>query len=303
MGWFKSAKPITRKLAITPPVPAPGRNGIAIMACVKNEAAYIEEWVRFHQAVGIRHFYLYDDGSTDGTLAVLHRFLPADRLTIVPWISRMGDTASGQLLNGQTIAFAHAILNFGAAYNRMAFIDVDEFLLPKQGATVEEALSGAGDFPNISLPWHMFGTSGHTVRPDGPLLLNYTMRGADPLTKQENVSNFKCIVDPCEVTEVSVHQFQTRQHGDLTANDAGERFTRSGRKSPAFYSNRFLQLNHYYTKSSAELQAKVDRGWSHDADRAKYQRKVFGIVDAIEKGAIEDRGMIDFVTRQHIELG
>lgn len=303
MGWFSSAKPLTRKLAITPPIPSADRHGVAIMACVKNEAAYIEEWVRFHRAVGIRHFYIYDDGSDDGTPALLSRLLPASALTIVPWISRMTDVASGQVLNGQAIAFAHTILNFGADYSRMAFIDVDEFLLPKQGATIEEALLQVGDFPNISLPWHMFGTSGHAVRPEGPLLRNYVMRGADPLTKQENVSNFKCIVDPCEVVEVSVHQFRTRQHGDLTANDAGQRFTRSGRKSAAFYSNRFLQLNHYYSKSRAELQAKVNRGWSYDADRRKYERKVFGTVEAIEKDAVEDRAMIDFLVKHDIALG
>lgn len=302
MGWFTSIKPLTRKLAITPPEPQADRYGIAIMACVKNEAPYIGEWVRFHRAVGIRHFYIYDDGSTDGTQALLASILPADALTILPWVARMTDAASGQLLNGQTIAFAHAILNFGAAYSRMAFIDVDEFLLPKQGSTIEQALEGAAGFPNVSLPWHMFGTSGHAARPDGPLLLNYTMRGADPLTRQENVSNFKCIVDPCEVVEVSVHQFRTRQHGDLTVNDAGERFTRSARKSPAFYSNRFLQLNHYYSKSRAELQAKVSRGWSYDAERMKYERKVLGIVEAIEKDAVEDRSMIDFLARHPIKL-
>lgn len=303
MGWFRSAKPLSRKLTIAPPSPLADRHGIAIMACVKNEADYIEEWVRFHRAVGVRHFHIYDDGSTDGTQALLARLLPPDALTIIPWIARMTDTASGQLLNGQTIAFAHAILNFGGAYSRMAFIDVDEFLLPKQGTTIEEALAGAGDFPNVSLPWHMFGTSGHAAKPAGPLLLNYAMRGADPLSSQENVSNFKCIVDPCEVVEVSVHQFKTRQHGDLTVNDAGQKFTRSGRKSPGFYSNRFLQLNHYYSKSRAELQAKVNRGWAYDADRMKYERKVFGIVEAIETGAVEDRAMIDFLARQHIELG
>ncbi|MBZ5762139.1 MULTISPECIES: glycosyltransferase family 92 protein [Rhizobium] len=303
MGWFKSARPLTRKLSIVPPAPAPGRHGIAIMACVKNEAVYIEEWIRFHRAVGVDHFYIYDDGSTDGTRALLSDLLPANALTIVPWIARMSDTASGQLLNGQTIAFAHAILNFGSLYSRMAFIDVDEFLLPKQGSTIEQALEGAGGFPNVSLPWHMFGTSGHVVKPDGPLLSNYTMRGADPLTRQENVSNFKCIVDPCEVVEVSVHQFRTRQHGELTVNDAGQQFTRSGRKSPAFYSNRFLQLNHYYSKSRAELQAKVTRGWSYDAERTKYERKVFGVVEAIEKDAVEDRAMVDFIARHGIELG
>ena len=303
MGWFRSAKTLTRKLTIEPPAPRPGRHGIAIMACVKNEAPYIAEWVHFHRAVGIRHFYIYDDGSSDGTQALLSELLPAEALTIIPWITRMADEASGTLLNGQTIAFAHAILNFGGDYSRMAFIDVDEFLLPKQGDTVEQALEGASGFPNVSLPWHMFGTSGHKVKPKGPLLLNYTMRGADPLTREANVSNFKCIVDPCEVVEVSVHQFQTRPHGDRTVNDAGQQFTRSGRKSPAFYSNSFLQLNHYYSKSLAELEAKVARGWSYDAERSKYERKVFGIVEAIETGAVEDRAMVDFIARRGIALG
>ena len=58
MRWFKPNKHLTRELAITPPIPAPDRHGIAIVACVKNEAAYIEEWIRFHSAVGVRHFVL-----------------------------------------------------------------------------------------------------------------------------------------------------------------------------------------------------------------------------------------------------
>jgi hypothetical protein len=283
-------------------MPAPDRRGIAIMACVKNEARYIEEWVRFHRAVGISHFLIYDDGSTDHTQQVLRQAIADDEMTIIPWQARMTDAGSGQVLNGQTIAFAHAILNFGGRFERMAFIDVDEFLLPKQGDTVEQALRASGGFPNVSLPWHMFGTSGHLVRPGGPLVSNFTMRGADPMTRVENVSNFKCIVDPCEVVEVSVHQFQTRQHGDLTANDAGKTFTRSDRKTPAFYSNDFLQLNHYYTKSKAELQEKIGRGWSYDAEHEKYRRKVLGIAEAIETGAVEDRAMADFVQRRQIEL-
>ena len=91
MGWFRSAKHLTRKLAIVPPQPLPDRHGIAIMACVKNEAGYIEEWIRFHRAIGVRHFHIYDDGSTDGTQAILSRLLSPAELTVVPWMSRMVD--------------------------------------------------------------------------------------------------------------------------------------------------------------------------------------------------------------------
>lgn len=303
MGWLKPKVADAKKLIIDPPKPQEGRHGIAIAACVKDEASYIEEWVRFHRAVGIRHFYIYDNGSTDNTRAILRDLLDEDALTIIPWAGWMKDAATDTRLNGQVIVFAHAILNFGGAYRWMAFIDVDEFLLPKEGHTVEQALAAVGDFPNVSLPWHMFATSGHETRPDGPLALNYTMRGADPMTRKENVSNFKCIVDPCEVTEVSVHQFKTREFGDLTANDAGKRFTRRARKSPDFYSNQFLQLNHYYTKSREELMAKLARGWAYDTSPTKYRDKVLSMVRSIEEDVVEDRAMVDFIERNGIDLG
>ncbi|MGV1756035.1 glycosyltransferase family 92 protein [Rhizobium sp. A22-96] len=303
MRWLKLKGSDAKKLTIEPPEAGAGRHGIAIAACVKNEARYIEEWVRFHQNVGIRHFYIYDNGSTDDTCTILRGLLNAETLTIIPWAGRMRDAATATLLNGQVIVFAHAILNFGGDYRWMAFIDVDEFLLPKQGRTIEEALKAVGDFPNVSLPWHMFATSGHDTPPDGPLTLNYTLRGADPMTSKENVSNFKCIVDPCEVTEVSVHQFQTRVFGDLTANDAGKRFTRRGRKAPEFYSNQFLQLNHYYTKSRQELMEKLERGWVYDSSATKYGDKVLSVVKSIEEDVTEDRSMIDFIERYAIDLG
>jgi hypothetical protein len=304
MGWFKFKTPFdAKRLAIDPPKPEDGRHGIAIAACVKNEASYIEEWARFHTAVGIRHFYIYDNGSMDGTCEVLRRCLDASSLTVVPWAGRMMEPETGAPLNGQVLSLAHAILNFGGGYRWMAFIDVDEFLLPKEGRTIEEALQPIGDFPNVSLPWHMFASSGHKTRPKGPLALNYTMRGADPMTRKDNVSNFKCIVDPCEVTEVSVHQFRTRHHADLTANDVGRRFTRRARKSPEFYSNSRLQLNHYYSKSEEELMAKVNRGWVYDASAAKYREKVLAVVKSIEEDLVEDRAMGDFIERNGIYLG
>lgn len=302
MRWFKSNKHLTRELAITPPAPAPDRHGIAIVACVKNEADYIEEWIRFHLAVGVSHFVLYDDGSTDDTANICRSIVGPDQLTIMPWISRMFDAESDTILNGQTIAFAHAILNFGSRFARMAFIDVDEFLLPKTGTTLQQALAATNDFPNVSLPWHMFGPSGLDRKPDGPIALNYTQRARDPLSRASNLSNFKCIVDPCEVVQVSVHQFRTRQHGDITVNDAGKQSSRSDRKQPDFYSSQFLQLNHYYSKSRQELLAKIARGWSSDATRAKYEAKVLETVSHIEADVVEDRAMVEFLAANGIRL-
>ncbi|MEF0941685.1 glycosyltransferase family 92 protein [Rhizobium sp. BR 362] len=172
----------------------------------------------------------------------------------------------------------------------------------EKSTTIEEALAATGDFPNVSLPWHMFGTSGHKTKPEGPVLLNYTKRGAEPLSPKEHSTNFKCIVDPCEVVEVSIHQFKTREFGDLTVNDAGHRFTRKGRKSPAFYSNQFLQLNHYYSKSEEEMRTKMQRSSNFAASHDKLEEKMRTTIANIEANVVEDYAMSEFVTRHRIDL-
>ncbi|HVK91745.1 MAG TPA: glycosyltransferase family 92 protein [Mycoplana sp.] len=302
MLWFGRKKSGIKALSITPPEPNPARHGIAIAVCVKDEAPYIEEWARFHRAVGVRHFIVYDNDSTDATCDVLRGVLDPRELTIVPWAGRIFSPRTEQLIDGQVLAYAHAILNFGGKFRRIAFIDADEFLLPRKHATVEEALAAAGDFPNVSLPWHMFGTSGHRSRPNGPVVLNFTRRCADPLAPTEHATNFKCIVDPCEVVEVTIHQFKTRGFGDQTVNDAGFRASRRGRKDHRFYSNAFLQLNHYYSKSEEEMAAKMARGSNYAVSSERLAEKMRSTLRDIEGAEVEDRAMIDFVLARGIEL-
>ena len=303
MRWFAKPKTGIKLLSITPPEPHPDRHGLAIALCVRDEERYIAEWVRFHRAVGVRHFIVYDNGSTDATCDILRRTLDPQALTIVPWAGKVTAARTGQLIDGQVFAFAHAILNFGSAFRWMAFIDADEFLLPRSGATIEEALSACGDFPNISLPWHMFGTSGHKARPAGGVLENYTRRSADPLSREEHSTNFKCIVDPCEIIEVATHHFRTRKFGELTSNDAGYRTSRKGRKEQRFYSNAALQLNHYYSKSEEDMREKMARGWTYAVSAEKLAEKMNTTIRNIEAREVEDRAMIDFVRVHAIDLG
>jgi hypothetical protein len=302
MFWIKSKKSSIKKFRIATPVPISGRHGLAIAVCLRNEGRYIGEWVRFHRAVGVRHFIAYDNGSTDDTVEVLMALLEPDALTIVPWAGQVSSRSDDRFIDGQALAFAHAIMNFGSLFRRMAFIDADEFLLPKVGTTIEDALSATDDFPNISLPWHMFGSNGHRQKPAGPVVLNYTKRSADPLSRKQHSTNFKCIVDPCEIVEVSVHQFKTREHGDVTVNDAGQRFSRRGRKGTSFYSSKFLQLNHYYSKSEEEMREKILRGSKYAKSSQELIEKMQITMENIEHDEVEDHGMVDFVRKNSIEL-
>jgi Glycosyltransferase family 92 len=284
-GFMSRARSITR-IAIDPPVADAGRHGLAIVLIVRNEAAHIAEWARFHAKAGVRHFHVYDDGCTDGTIDVLLGAVPG-MVTVVPWHQKFRGGA--REIHNQVLAYAHGVRNYGGAYRWMAFIDVDEFLVPKV-ADLNAALAGLEACRSISLPWHM---SGHMAVPAGGVVGNYTRRNPDPMSDARGLRNFKMIVDACHVTALKVHEIWVDGVTD-TCNDAGQRFTSAGRESRAFYSTDRIQLNHYYTRSNAELQAKIARGPNLTTPDADHLRRVMRKVAAIEADEVEDRLAADW---------
>ena len=285
------------KIGMVPPRPEPDRDGVAIALIVRNEARHIREWAAFHAGAGIRHFLIYDNGCTDATLAILRDTLAQERRTIVPWAQVFSDAWLGREIHNQVLAYAHAASNFGGAFRWMAFIDADEFLVPKQADSIPGALAHLGDCRNVSLPWHMFGRSGHREPPAGGVLQNYLRRAADPMSDVRGIRAFKCIVDPCHLTALRVHSMETDGEA-RTCNDRGETaVSEKERERPGFYSADHLQLNHYYTRSDAELAAKIGRGPNLQAKSPDYARKVLRTVANVEADEVEDRAALDYLAR------
>ncbi len=284
------------KIAITPPVAAPHREGLAIAAILRDEALHVGEWAAFHHAAGVRRFIIYDNGSTDATLPILRETLPADALTIVPWNQVFRDARLGREIHNQALAYAHAARNFGGDLRWMAFIDIDEFLIPRQARSLPEALAGLQTCRSVALPWHMFGRSGHVEPPEGGVVANYLRRAADPMSEVRGIRAFKYIVDPCHLTAVRIHAMET--DGSAAAcNDRGEPGSEADRTRPAFYSTDRIQLNHYYTRSESELAAKIFRGPNLRDKSGEYARKVRRTVANIEAEEVEDRAALDFLSR------
>lgn len=296
MFWKLPALGKISKIGIVPPRPEPGREGVAVALIVRNEARHIREWAAFHHRAGLRHFCVYDNGSTDGTIGILRETLPPDALTVVPWVQIVSDARMGREIHNQVLAYAHAASNFGGGVRWMTFIDADEFLVPKRAATIPEALAHLEGAVNVSLPWHMFGRSGHMEAPEGGVLKNYHRRAADPMSEVRGVRAFKVIVDPCHLTALRVHSMETDGTG-RTCNDAGVEVAEGERERPGFYSAEHLQLNHYYTRSEAELAAKIGRGPNLAAKRGEYERKVRRTVANIEADEVEDRVALDYLAR------
>lgn len=293
-GFLKRSHSITR-IGIDPPKPAPDRSGIAIVLIVRNEADHIAEWAEFHARASVCQFFVYDNGCTDATIPILRDTL-GKAVTVTPWNQKFRDARRGLEVHNQVLAYAHAVRNFGAAFRWMAFIDVDEFLIPKQAKDLPAALAHLDHCRSISLPWHMFGRNGHDQPPSGGVIANYTRRNPNPMSAAKGLRNFKMIVDPCHVTALKVHEMWVDGSTD-SVNDLGVSVTSAAREMPAFYSADHIQLNHYYTRSTAELQAKIVRGPNLTTPDTDHLRRVMRKVAAIEAGEVEDRAALDYLAR------
>src|SRR5690348_6409443 len=61
----------------------PFRYYLSACAIFRNEAPYLAEWLVFHLGVGVEHFYLYENNSTDDFESVLAPFFERGEVTLV----------------------------------------------------------------------------------------------------------------------------------------------------------------------------------------------------------------------------
>lgn len=210
---------------------------LAIVAIARDEADYIDEWIAYHELVGVEHFYIYNNDSTDGT----GELLAARRnVTVIDW--------PGQYQ--QFAAYTDGLVRGRGQW--LAFIDVDEFLFSPTYEPVPMVLRDFERHDSVGACWAVFGTSGHQTQPDGGVLSNYTHRApfVDPVHK-----HVKTIVQPSRIP----HQRNNNAHFWTVANtvDMHERRIEGPFAGSPVWDR--LRLNHYWSKSVQEMQVRNAR--------------------------------------------
>jgi Glycosyltransferase family 92 len=238
-----------------------------LTACTmfRNEACYLDEWITFHRAVGVEHFYLYNNLSSDNFRDILAPWINRGIVTLLDW-----DTEGGQVG-----AFNDCIRRFRMQSFWIAFLDVDEFLFSPETQDLRGVLSRYKGYPAIFVYWILFGSGGHVARPEGSVIENFTHcldletaksddfnHGHAVRERDTYVTGWakdgKSIANPRLVKQYYVHQPEEVWDGIVI--DEKKRPHLRRKRGTVDLSCSVFRINHYWSKSIEDITKKVLKG-------------------------------------------
>ena len=225
------------------------RYKLSIVACFKNEAPYMKEWIEYHRLMGFDHFYLYNNNSDDDYQDVLHPYVEAGVVTLTDWPQ----------VPVQLAAYEDFYARFRHETQWVSFIDLDEFFCPLRDTNMIEWLDKRSNYPLHMVYWQMFGTSGHMTHDfSRPVTEQYTV--AWPKLDSIGKLLYNTDYDIVKFSRGMMHSFEVKagpfnlppmnQFGRIVIYDI---HISDGKE-------REIQLNHYWSKSFSNYEAKHSKG-------------------------------------------
>ncbi len=134
-----------------------------ISTMVRDDNAYLDEWVQYHLSIGFEHIVMFDHKS------------------IVPVVNNWGDKVTLKRID-QDLPFAEYVHKQVFREYKAQWIlcmDVDEFVVLLQHNHIKELLVNYENYGGLGIPWSMYGSSGHIKIPKGSVKDNYIWRTLD----------------------------------------------------------------------------------------------------------------------------
>jgi hypothetical protein len=215
---------------------------LVICALFRNEELYMKEWIEFHKLMGVQHFYLYDNGSTDRSLEILKPYIKSKLVDLFSW-PREANTQGEYLHSLQLPIYRDALEIVKRKAKWAAFIDIDEFLFPVQEADLVTLLKKYSQYGGLVANWQMFGTSNRDHLNPGELLIE-ALIWKTPLASDSH-HFIKSIVQPRKVKEIlDPHSFHYID-GYYAVNSSGEPAIPGIGKHPSIVVDT-VRINHYW---------------------------------------------------------
>ncbi len=240
---------------------------------VRNEAAFLLEWLAHHRAVGFTDFLVFSNDCQDGTDAML------DHLQGLGWLEHVRN--DGPYDKG---GIQFTALKAAAKHPRVAqadwilALDVDEFVNIHTGdGTLEALLDALPEATAITLTWRLFGNAGEVHFQDRPVTDLFTRTAPEVLYWPWRAAMFKTFYrNDGTYRKPGVHR---PRDPDKARLDAARWFDGHGRAlDNQFRTQRIFnrygqpnyglaQMNHYPLGSLESYVLKAARGRAVHADQ------------------------------------
>lgn len=227
---------------------------------LRNEGAFLLEWLAHHRSVGFTDFLVFTNDCDDGTDAMLDRLAELGWLTHVP---NPGPWAEGPQWAALKLAEKHP------AYRRADWamvIDIDEFVNIHIGDRTLSALFKA--FPDVDafpLTWRMFGNGGVIAYDDRPVTETFTQAAPRVLHWPWRALMVKTLFRRNAFQKPGVHRPKGEKREVKWADPTlGTRLFSAPGRDPY----QVAQLNHYALGAMESYIVKCDRGRANRAASA-----------------------------------
>lgn len=239
---------------------------VAICIAIKDQRADLPEWLAHHyHHIGIRRFYLMDDGSIPPLSETTNYGIPNSAITFRYF------SHTEHIKDMQYLIYNKCIEDYGNNHSWMAFIDADEFLEMTSTKSLRDLLTELDDDPMIGalgINWKMHSSSGLITRPVSArqsfVKCIWDELHPEDGTLDSDNKHIKSIVKTTLYDKpINPHKFFLKA-GAVTVGE-----NRDVIEHPAFRSitRDWITLHHYAVKSKAEYQEKITR--SNGMDIAK----------------------------------
>ncbi len=143
-----------------------------VIVCIaKKEHDYIEEFVKYHLALGFKYIYIYDNEDIPTYETMLDKYKSNIKVIHLPF--------NNYNKGVQYIALDNFIQNylFKTNITHVTHIDIDEYIVLKKHNNICDFINEyiVGDCQGIGMNWRFFGSSGRTEKTNEPNTIRFTM--------------------------------------------------------------------------------------------------------------------------------
>jgi len=212
---------------------------ICLVSIFKNEKHALEEWINHYIKEGVDHFFLTDNGSDDGYIDILDKYIKNGTVSLNIDAERY-----------QQVKHLNFYIDHVKKYDWVIVVDLDEFLYARKNYnTIKQYLSSLNnDIIQIYIPWKVFGSDGHVNQPEN--IIHYFLKRE--IYDNCRLINGKCITQTKNLIDINIHQSPTNNHGLIITSDGNIKQHHDNNfiyTSEEILNNSCLHLNHYAIQS------------------------------------------------------